>query len=261
MKILALRLQNLASLEGPVEIDFAEGPLADQGTFTITGPTGAGKSTLLDAICLALYDRTPRLGMLERDVARIGRAGQPSKNRLGGTDVRGLLRHGAAAGYAEVDFRGVDGRAYRVRWQVRRARGRVEGALQKQEMSLVELKSGRAIGRTKSEVLQAVEARVGLGFEQFTRSVLLAQGQFAAFLEASDNDRASLLERMTGTELYGRISELAHERAADEKQTLERRQQELGDIEVLSAEVREATLTERSELQRAVEEMTSRLAT
>ena len=212
MRILAIRGANLASLGGEFSVDLAGGPLAGAGLFAITGPTGAGKSTLLDALCLALYDRTPRLDA--RGGALIGPADGDGTLRLGANDVRTLLRHGAASGAAEVDFVGRDGRRWRARWSVRRARNRSEGRLQAQEMSLCELPTGRAFGGTKKETLAAIEAQIGLSFDQFRRSALLAQGDFAAFLRAGAGERAELLERMTGTEIYGEVSMAVHQRAA-----------------------------------------------
>src|SRR5690625_5162956 len=124
MRILALRLANLASLPGPLELDFTAAPLADAGLFAITGPTGAGKSTLLDALCLALYGNTPRLRQAPvRDAALPDVAGET----VGTADPRTLLRRGSANGYAEGDFPGRDGRRYRSRWAVHRAREQAEG--------------------------------------------------------------------------------------------------------------------------------------
>ena len=120
MKVLAIRGQNLASLYGPFEMDLEAPPIAGAGLFAICGPTGAGKSTLLDALCLALFGRTPRLG--DHGGVKVGRA--EDEERLLSNDARGLLSRGAAHGFAEVDFRGKDGRRYRARWQVRRARGK-----------------------------------------------------------------------------------------------------------------------------------------
>lgn len=119
MKILAIRGCNLASLAGEFEIDLAHGPLAAAGVFAIVGPTGAGKSTLLDAMCVALFDRTPRLTNHSRVV--VGR-GEDDVSALGAQDVRSLLRRGASQGWAEVDFESGDARRYRARWSVRRAR-------------------------------------------------------------------------------------------------------------------------------------------
>ena len=122
MRILAIRGENLASLCDPFEVDFETEPIRSAGIFAITGPTGAGKTTLLDAICLALFDRLPRMDTAEGG-ASIGRVEGDSAQQVRYDDVRGILRHGAGSGYAEVDFVGQDGRHYRSRWEVNRARG------------------------------------------------------------------------------------------------------------------------------------------
>lgn len=209
MKILAIRGRNLASLARAFEVDLANGPLAGVGLFAITGPVGAGKSTLLDALCLALFDRTPRLS--GRGGVAIG--DESSDDGLRSNDPRTVLRRDAAEGHAEVDFTGRDGVRYRARWSVRRARRRIDGRVQDQEMSLEDLDRAQVVasGR-KTEVLAAIEARLGLDFAQFGRSVLLAQGDFAAFLRASPDERARLLENLTGADLYRRLSRAAHEK-------------------------------------------------
>ncbi|MDQ3298392.1 MAG: AAA family ATPase, partial [Myxococcota bacterium] len=203
MRILAIRGCNLASLAGEFEIDLAGAPLGDAGVFAIVGNTGAGKSTLLDALCVALFDRTPRLTNHSRVV--VGR-GDDDPGALGAQDVRTLLRRGAASGWAEVDFESGDARRYRARWSVRRARGQTDGTLQDQQLSLTAIDSSggthERLGGTKTETLKAIVARLGLSFDQFRRSALLAQGEFAAFLRADGKDRSELLERMTGTEIY-----------------------------------------------------------
>ncbi len=215
MKILAIRGENIASLCAPFNVDLSQGPLGDAGLFAISGPTGSGKSTLLDTICLALFDTTPRLS--ERGGAAVGRADLDPSHRLAANDVRGLLSRGAAAGFAEVDFRGVDNRRYRARWDVRRSRNKAGGKLQKQSMSLRDVETDRQFGDKKTEVLAAIEMRLGLTFEQFKRSAMLAQGDFAAFLHADDRNRADLLERVTGTEVYSRISRASYERTTTER--------------------------------------------
>src|SRR6185295_16290733 len=164
MKILAIRGCNLASLAGEFEIDLARAPLSDAGVFAITGNTGAGKSTLLDALCVALFDRTPRLTNHSR--VTVGR-GDDDPSTLGAHDVRTLLRRGAASGFAEVDFESGDARRYRARWAVRRARDRCDGALQDQTVSLVALDASERLGGTKTETLKAITARLGLTFDQF----------------------------------------------------------------------------------------------
>ncbi len=221
MKILAIRGCNLASLAGEFEIDLARGPLGDAGVFAIVGPTGAGKSTLLDAMCAALFDRTPRLA--NHSPFKVGRSDDDPAT-LGAQDVRTLLRRGASNGYAEVDFESGDRRRYRARWAVRRARNASDGTLQDVQVSLAALdddaRIAERLGGTKTETLKAIVDRLGLTFDQFRRSALLAQGDFAAFLRADGKDRSELLERMTGTEIYSRLSIAAHQRAALAEQQL-----------------------------------------
>jgi len=236
MKILAIRGKNLASLAGEFEIPFQQEPLASAGLFAISGPTGAGKSTLLDALCLALYDDTPRL-------LKAGSTGTKLPDVAGETvtpqDTRTLLRRGAADGYAEVDFVGNDGVAYRARWSVRRSRVKIHGKLQAVEMTFKSLPDLQPIGGiNKGEVKAEIAQRIGLSFEQFTRSVLLAQNEFSAFLKAEDNERGELLETLTGIIIYTTISRRAYERAKVEHASLARLNDRLADQKPLSQEAR-----------------------
>src|SRR5690606_23599285 len=160
-------------LAGEVGIDLSRGALASAGVFAIVGPTGAGKSTLLDAMCVALFDRTPRLA--NRSTVVVGR-GADDPTALGAQDVRSLLRRGASSGWAEVDFESGDGRRYRARWSVRRARNASDGRFQSQQVTLTAIDGGEALGGTKTETLEAIHERLGLSFDQFRRSALLAQG-------------------------------------------------------------------------------------
>ena len=155
MRILAIRGKNLASLADAFEIDFEAEPIRSAGIFAITGPTGAGKTTLLDAVCLALFDSLPRMDSADRSAA-IGRVDGDSMGKVKYDDVRGILRHGAGAAYAEVDFSGQDGRRYRARWEVNRARGRANGNLQNQKLSLHDIASGELIGDKKTDTLQQI---------------------------------------------------------------------------------------------------------
>lgn len=198
MKILSLRLKNLNSLKGEWKIDFTAEPFAGAGLFAITGPTGAGKTTLLDAICLALYHRTPRM-------ERVG-----SENEV-------MSRHTAEC-LAEVEFE-VKGVGYRAFWSQRRARDRSEGSLQPARAELARL-DGEIITDKLSEKPKAVEVLTGLDFGRFTKSMLLAQGGFAAFLEANANQRAELLEELTGSEIYGLVSQRVFERSREARESL-----------------------------------------
>ena len=218
MKILAIRLKNLTSIEGTVEVDFTAEPLHSAGIFAISGPTGAGKSTLLDALCLALYDKAPRFATSVESVnlADVG------DNQINQSDVRNLLRRGTSDGYAEVDFLGIDGRRYRSRWSVRRTRNKISGSLQPQTLEVKELDTEKEFQGTKKELLIQLVELVGLTYEQFTRNVLLAQNDFATFLKSKGAAKAELLEKLTGTGVYSRISQevYARNKAAQEEVTL-----------------------------------------
>ena len=218
MKILAIRLKNLTSIEGMVEVDFTAEPLHSAGIFAISGPTGAGKSTLLDALCLALYDKSPRFATSVESVnlADVG------DNQINQSDVRNLLRRGTSDGYAEVDFLGIDGRRYRSRWSVRRTRNKISGSLQPQTLEVKELDTEKELQGTKKELLIQLVELVGLTYEQFTRTVLLAQNDFATFLKSKGAAKAELLEKLTGTGVYSRISQevYARNKAAQEEVTL-----------------------------------------
>lgn len=200
MKILSLRLKNLNSLKGEWKIDFAAEPFAGSGLFAITGPTGAGKTTLLDAICLALYHRTPRMSTLSA-----------SGNEL-------MTRHTADC-LAEVEFE-VKGQGYRAFWSQRRARDKIDGALQAPKVELARIADGEILTDKIREKEHLTAELTGLDFERFTKSMLLAQGGFAAFLEANANQRAELLEELTGTEVYGQISQQVYERTKAAEQAL-----------------------------------------
>ena len=208
-------------LSGPFEVDFERPPLSDAGLFAITGPTGAGKSTILDVLCLALFGDTPRTkggGNLPVPVTGDG----ADTETITAKDARNLLRRGAVDGRAEADFLGIDGRRYRARWEVRRARSRPDGALQPEKRSLWKIDDGNEEGIASGtrDVNQAVAKALGLSFEQFRKAVLLAQGEFAAFLKADDTARAELLERITGADVYTRLSKRAYEKWSDFSRTL-----------------------------------------
>lgn len=232
MKILAIRLKNLASLAGPFEIDFTAEPLASAGLFAITGPTGAGKSTLLDALCLALFGAVPRLG-------DTGQAKMPDADTdISIGDPRTLIRRGTGGGYAEVDFVGVNGRRYRARWEANRARDKASGKLQNSRQSLIDLDSDQLLASQKTEYKTQLELALGLNFEQFTRAVLLAQSEFSAFLKANDNERSELLEKLTDTALYTQLGRRAFDKAKDAKDAHKQLQDQATGVVPLAPEAR-----------------------
>ena len=209
MKILRISGRNLASLAGDFEVDFEAAPLAEAGLFAICGPTGAGKSSLLDALCLALYGATPRMG--RNKAAPV--IPDVDKDSVNSTDPRTLLRRGCAEGWAQVDFIGHDRQRYRARWTVRRAYGKPGQKLQAAVPSLWKLPGEEPIGGKPTETQAAIIERIGLSFEQFTRAVLLAQNEFSAFLKTDENERGELLETLTGSDLYSDLSRRAHQRS------------------------------------------------
>lgn len=226
MKILKLRLKNLNSLRGEWTIDFSQTPFTQSGLFAITGPTGAGKSTLFDAICLALYHETPRL-----------KAISATQNQL-------MTRHSTEC-LAEVEF-AVRGEVYRAFWSQRRARGRVNGSLQPPKVELAR-GDGTILCHQIQDKLKTIEALTGLNFSRFTKSVLLAQGGFAAFLHAPINERAELLEQLTGTEVYGQLSRQVFEQTREKKQALSLLKQRLADTALWTEEERHRHLQQQQQ--------------
>ncbi|MGJ0534229.1 AAA family ATPase [Methylocystis sp.] len=240
MRILAIRGANLASLAEGFAIDFDSEPLRSAGLFAITGETGAGKSTILDAICLALYDKFPRVVAAGASEG----APDPSGETLGSGDPRTILRRGAGRGFAEVDFIGKDGLRYRARCDLQRARGRASGALQKRARSLWRIDEAGEIVAPVESGIEPVNARVvdltDLTFDQFRRTALLAQGEFDAFLRADAKERAELLEKITGAEIYGVLSQRAFERAREAQQATALIESSCAQIGVMSEDERAA---------------------
>ncbi len=227
MRILQLRFANLNSLYGEWAIDFNHRDYVADGIFAITGPTGAGKSTILDAICLALYARTPRLDSI-------------------GLNSNEIMSRQTGSCFAEVTFETTRG-VFRCHWSQARARGQTNGRLQDSKHEIAQLPEGTVLETKKRNVALMVEELTGMDYDRFTRSMLLAQGRFAAFLSANADERSPILEQITGTQIYSDISVRVHERLSAESTRLDVLKARLEGVELLGPE-------EESELKTQLEQ-------
>ncbi|ORT48714.1 hypothetical protein ST37_16705 [Vibrio sp. qd031] len=241
MKILSVQFSNINSLKGEWKIDFTKPPFSENALFAITGPTGAGKTTILDAICLALYHKTPRIKVVS-------------------SSTNELMTHGTGECSAEVVF-SVKSVEYIASWSMKRARGKADGKLQSALVSLAERQSGKIIASQIKPKLDAIESVTGLDFERFTKSMLLSQGDFAAFLNAEEGERAELLEELTGTEIYGLISQQVHQHFTEAKQKKELLSARSQGIELLSDDEKSAFAQSLSENEVRIRDLKKELVT
>ncbi|TCM67554.1 exonuclease SbcC [Acinetobacter calcoaceticus] len=228
MKILSIRLKNLASLAGEHFIDFESDPLASAGLIAIVGKTGAGKSTILDAMCLALFNKVPRLKDSD------GKLLDVDGSELAANSPLTVLRRGSAHGFAELCFVAQDQKRYLARWEIKRARENPTGKLQSVQRYLKCLTDAVVIADKTKAVEEQIKLITQLSFEQFTRAVLLAQSEVTAFLKARDNERGELLEYLTNSNIFGRIGELAFRKTAEIAKQRKQLEDVLGHVEMLS---------------------------
>jgi DNA repair protein SbcC/Rad50 len=211
MRILKLRLKNINSLAGENEIDFTQTIFTNDGLFAITGKTGAGKSSILDAISLALYGKTPRVEVTGSENA--------------------VMTRGEKDCYAEVEFE-AGGKIWKASWKQELTK---TGTLKQVNRQIAD-----GDGKIVADQVRTCDAEItnilGLSFLQFTKVIMLAQGSFAAFLQANKNEKGELLEQITGTEIYGKISKIVFERSVEEKKKLDRILYDLENINMLSDE-------------------------
>lgn len=234
MRILGVRFKNLNSLTGEWQVDFTHPDYASDGIFAITGPTGSGKTTILDAVCLGLYGRTPRLDKVTK-----------SSNEI--------MSRQTGECFAEVDFETQKGR-YRCHWSQHRARRRHDGELQPARHEIAS-DSGVVLESRITQVSEFIEKVTGMDFERFTRSMLLAQGGFAVFLQAGSDARAPILEQITGTEIYSLISMKVHERRTEERTRLDTLKSELSGIQSLSGDAEQELQNNLAAIQRREAEL------
>ncbi len=217
MKILNIHFKNINSLEGESRINFEQSPFSDTGVFAITGPNGSGKSSILDAITLALYGETFRFD-------------RPASH---------VMTKQTAECFAKIEF-SLGGEGYQSSWHVQRAKGDPESELMPPEMQLIHLKDGEVLANTHHEVCARMTEITGMNFRNFTRSIMLAQGDFAAFLNALDSERMDILEKITSTDIYADYKKEVIDNAENAQRELDRLKQELAAIQLMKPEKQEA---------------------
>lgn len=239
MRITKITVCNINSLKGNFSLDFNSAPLGNAGIFAITGDTGAGKTTLLDAMTLALYGRVHR----NKENAEV-------------------MSFGTADSLAEVEFE-VNQQRYRAKWAIRRAKGRIDGNLQTPLREVSKFNSDtheyQILNQKIKEADEKIAEITGLDFDRFCRSVLLAQGSFAAFLHADERERSDLLERMTGTDIYSQLSVAAHQKAKEEWEEVTKLQNQIANIPLSDPETRMAMETRLTQLQESLKPLNANL--
>ena len=241
MKLQQLEIHNIASIEDAT-IDFEGQPLADSEVFLITGKTGAGKSTILDAICLALYATTPRLDntLMQGDT-------KDQEKEIKIKDPVQLMRRNTGEAHVVLTFTGSNGVRYEATWSVARARNKVTGKIQGKKWSLHNLDTDFTYTKDK-EIKDEIATAIGLDFKQFCRTTLLAQGEFTRFLNSKDDDKAEILEKITGVDAYSKIGAKIFEKTAERRKAWEDAQQSIEGIEVMSDEMVESKNEEIKQL-------------
>ena len=226
MKFQKLTIHNIASIEDAV-IDFDAQPLADSEVFLITGKTGSGKSTILDAICLALFANTPRL----HGTSMQGHTSENSKITI--KDPRQLMRRNTGEAFVELTFIGSNDVPYKATWSAHRAHNKADGTIQPKDWTLKNLSSGNILSKDK-EIEAEIARAIGLDFNQFSRTTMLAQGEFTRFLNSNDDEKASILEKITGVDIYTKIGTKIYSISNDKEREWKNAKQLIEGIKLLS---------------------------
>lgn len=265
MKIKHVIIHNIASI-ADATVDFTAEPLASAPLFLITGQTGAGKSILIDAICLALFAETPRMARnRSRESYTIERSdGEPDNINI--SDNRQLMRRGTGECFAELLFTANDGNDYIARWQLRRAFNKPSGNIGKEEHTYTNALTHNLIAKNRGIDDALKLSLVGLTYSQFCRTALLAQGEFTRFLHASSDERAEILEKLTGTEIYSQIGRQIFATSRDSESKYETQRSVIESIVLMSDDELAAqkqalgeTKKQISEVERNIEDTTQKI--
>ncbi len=247
MKIQKLTIHNIASIEDAI-LEFDKEPLASEPLFLITGETGSGKTTILNAICLALYNTSPNL-------KQIGSAEEDAEG-VQTNNPRQLMRRGTTEAFISLTFEGNDEKHYEAVWSVRRVRNKTNGALQSVKRTL-QCKETDVTFQKEAEIRQTIQEVVGLTFEQFCRTTMLAQGQFSKFMNSEEKDKAEILEKLTGTEIYARIGKKIFDLSKAKNIEFEKINSEIRGAQLLSEE---ETTTYKQQIEQLQQQYTEQTA-
>lgn len=229
MKLQKLTIHNIASIEDAM-IDFESSPLSDSEVFLITGKTGAGKSTILDAICLALFAETPRMKntLMQGDT-------QDAEKTITINDTRQLMRRNTGEAFARLTFTGSNGIHYEAEWSVARARKKPDGNLQKKAWTLTNIDKQQVLAKDH-EIEDEIYRAIGLDFNQFCRTTMLAQGEFTRFLNSKDDEKAAILEKITGVDIYSKIGKKVYDITAEKKDAWDKAKEKIQNIHLMTDE-------------------------
>lgn len=242
MKLERLTIHNLASI-ADATLDFNAEPLKSCEVFLITGKTGAGKSTILDAICLALFAATPRLESTQME----GKTADADKE-VGVADPAQLMRRNTGDAFVTLSFVGNNGVSYESTWSVQRSRHNPHGNLQAKKWQLTNQDTGDLLTKS-AEIKAEIHAAIGLDFQQFCRTTMLAQGEFTRFLNSKDNDKAAILEKITGVDSYSKIGQRVFQLTAAREQHWHEAQRKMEGVKLLSEADVAAKQAERKQLE------------
>lgn len=251
MKFKKITIKNIASIEN-AEIDFTKGSIGSQPIFLIYGTTGSGKTTILDAICLALYNNAPRLTNSQRE--------EYSDSEVGGSTNTNspivLVRRGTTTAKVVFEFEGNDGKTYVATWEVEaNSRGENRGKLKTTPKRTLQCLESNEEPLTK---VGEIDARVkdpccvGLDFNQFCRTTMLAQGEFTKFLKSNEQEKAAILEKLTGTEIYTEIGKTIAAISSKKNAELNAIETQLNNITILSPEEIKQKENEISDLENSI---------
>ncbi len=253
MKLRRLRIHNIASIEDAT-IDFDSAPLEGCGVFLITGKTGAGKSTILDSICLALYATTPRLANTRMQGEAVESDGSVTLK-----DPRQLMRRNCGECFASLRFRGTNEAEYEATWAAARAHRKPGRRLQPKSWTLKNIGTGTTLTKDREIEAEIIRA-TGLDFKQFCRTVMLAQGDFTRFLNSPDNEKAEILEKITGAEIYSLISARIFQTASEKRCALDEMVRRREEAKILSEEELSDRNSRLEEISRALTDLEKRQA-